>query len=797
MKVIITQKQLEQIRENASKKFSCEKCDHSWKIEKEDKHPYLCHMCGYDSAKEKHNYDELENFWKNYKKEEEVTEKWSEKYKKSINCNNPKGFSQKAHCQGRKKKLNESSAVEMTKPSGDKLKFPECPEGEYWDFFKKKCVSYGFSEDESPKTYKDTYSGMDDFFTQQKELFIKKFEDQSDKTKIEPYFQKAKTWWKNWINDPITREKHKKMFGLSDNDLKTKFDNYLKVIDNTKIVMVNRYGEREDDFAYVSNAYMDSDLQDSDLGHIFQTEYDSLIQNGSNELAAWLGALYSTSVGGNDINDCRIFVPSPLIGNLGDYEQTFAHEIQHLLERRVGPLTSTETIATAFPSDLSGEDGIKIEDLTKSAEVLKKYENYVEEDEDEELKIPEDLKLDLKKGITDFTNLKGTKLDDDGNRVPTSVSITETRAKIMIKNLIDNIAANPNKISYNCSYEEKTANLTEIRNKLKLKPGEKLDYNGIVLSFWNDGWVNGEQKIDVLPVYRTLACWVLNNFTPDLKSLFENLDNFAMSKQKNETNPSQPTTNKNLDLSHVIRKNIKKILKEQFKGEEIFKEVIERDVNEYASNYEWCDGIEISVRETSWLIEKQKPVYEYGIKFKDYSRVSYEEQENLFDDIMFVHTMYFPIEEDDIDCYMSVKSVFPNGDERGFPYSYNDYNEQIIESEEKEDKLKRSGYDIKKIKQALQMLSQVSDTVGEFVPLEFKLYGYNLTKFSGRMPVLILFIDVDAEDGVYNTSSKNWYQIGMQLLDIFQMLGIRDEIYMKPMYDFKFNKRSLDNVTIV
>jgi len=34
----------------------------------------------------------------------EVGEKWSEKYKKSIDCNNPKGFSQKAHCQGRKKK---------------------------------------------------------------------------------------------------------------------------------------------------------------------------------------------------------------------------------------------------------------------------------------------------------------------------------------------------------------------------------------------------------------------------------------------------------------------------------------------------------------------------------------------------------------------------------------------------------------------------------------------------------------------------------------------------------------------
>jgi len=31
-------------------------------------------------------------------------EKWSQKYKRSINCNNPKGFSQRAHCQGRKKK---------------------------------------------------------------------------------------------------------------------------------------------------------------------------------------------------------------------------------------------------------------------------------------------------------------------------------------------------------------------------------------------------------------------------------------------------------------------------------------------------------------------------------------------------------------------------------------------------------------------------------------------------------------------------------------------------------------------
>jgi hypothetical protein len=31
-----------------------------------------------------------------------LSESWSKKYKKSINCSNPKGFSQRAHCAGRK-----------------------------------------------------------------------------------------------------------------------------------------------------------------------------------------------------------------------------------------------------------------------------------------------------------------------------------------------------------------------------------------------------------------------------------------------------------------------------------------------------------------------------------------------------------------------------------------------------------------------------------------------------------------------------------------------------------------------
>jgi hypothetical protein len=41
-----------------------------------------------------------------------LAEAWSQKYKSSINCSHPKGFSQKAHCAG-KKKHNESVEMEM------------------------------------------------------------------------------------------------------------------------------------------------------------------------------------------------------------------------------------------------------------------------------------------------------------------------------------------------------------------------------------------------------------------------------------------------------------------------------------------------------------------------------------------------------------------------------------------------------------------------------------------------------------------------------------------------------------
>jgi len=43
-----------------------------------------------------------------------IEEKWTKKYKKSINCSNPKGFSQRAHCAGRRKR--QSGGKTKSKP---------------------------------------------------------------------------------------------------------------------------------------------------------------------------------------------------------------------------------------------------------------------------------------------------------------------------------------------------------------------------------------------------------------------------------------------------------------------------------------------------------------------------------------------------------------------------------------------------------------------------------------------------------------------------------------------------------
>lgn len=71
-----------------------------------------------------------------------VTEKWSKKYKSSINCSHPKGFSQRAHCAG-KKKHNESVEMEMVCPDCNMCKNHAPVAENLRDWFKEKWVRFG------------------------------------------------------------------------------------------------------------------------------------------------------------------------------------------------------------------------------------------------------------------------------------------------------------------------------------------------------------------------------------------------------------------------------------------------------------------------------------------------------------------------------------------------------------------------------------------------------------------------------------------------------------------------------
>ena len=55
---------------------------------------------------------------------DQINEKWSEKYKRSIDCDNPRGFSQRAHCAGRKKTNEELTDFNKDEPMKSTVAVP-------------------------------------------------------------------------------------------------------------------------------------------------------------------------------------------------------------------------------------------------------------------------------------------------------------------------------------------------------------------------------------------------------------------------------------------------------------------------------------------------------------------------------------------------------------------------------------------------------------------------------------------------------------------------------------------------
>ena len=75
-------------------------------------------------------------------KTKDMQEDWSQKYKKSIDCNNPKGFSQRAHCQGRKKRMSEDAPTNAVGDGTAVAGLGVGPQGEPGIKRKKKIASF-------------------------------------------------------------------------------------------------------------------------------------------------------------------------------------------------------------------------------------------------------------------------------------------------------------------------------------------------------------------------------------------------------------------------------------------------------------------------------------------------------------------------------------------------------------------------------------------------------------------------------------------------------------------------------
>jgi hypothetical protein len=94
---------------------------------------------------------------KETKEQDEVTEKWSEKYKKSIDCSNPKGFSQKAHCDGRKKK--ETKEATGSGSSGSYVGPVFGGDNEFWERSRRETPKLKESDIEKVETKEATTTG--------------------------------------------------------------------------------------------------------------------------------------------------------------------------------------------------------------------------------------------------------------------------------------------------------------------------------------------------------------------------------------------------------------------------------------------------------------------------------------------------------------------------------------------------------------------------------------------------------------------------------------------------------------
>lgn len=149
---------------------------------------------------------DLERYF-NTSNNQEIDEKWSEKYKNSIDCNNPKGFSQRAHCQGKKKNMKETEIVKGGLADNKSIEDIAKKHKMDVDLLKvqlEKGIKVEFehtkNEDEATEIAKDHLWENPDYYIQLKKVETKETDTSSSGAYSGPLFGKT-----NVIKRPINK----------------------------------------------------------------------------------------------------------------------------------------------------------------------------------------------------------------------------------------------------------------------------------------------------------------------------------------------------------------------------------------------------------------------------------------------------------------------------------------------------------------------------------------------------------------------------------------------------------------
>jgi hypothetical protein len=128
------------------------------------------------------------------------------------------------------------------------------------------------------------------------------------------------------------------------------------------------------------------------------------------------------------------------------------------------------------------------------------------------------------------------------------------------------------------------------------------------------------------------------------------------------------------DLTNIV----KRVISENDSMTEKKYKTYSKLLNKLTEKFDWVSKIDVKLSSTAdaggWIGEESKPLLIVSVYFKNYQKIRMTTQFELFDEISFIHDMFFPqvtgdprIYSDNVTTYFSVKSVFPNGKTGFFP----------------------------------------------------------------------------------------------------------------------------------